>query len=108
MKTILMKTCLIAGILTIAFFLLGVSNSSQPNQCRYVIGHRVATGETLWSIAHLYQELQDKEIREFIFDIRQYNGGISPIIYPGQLIEIPVQKTVENTYSIPNSKGEKQ
>ena len=101
-----LTTGMIMGILVLAMFLLE-AGPFQPRYCQYVIGHRVTAGETLWSIAQKYHDLQDKEIREFIFDIRKYNGGISPIIQPGQLVEIPIQKKLKMHLQLIN-KGDEQ
>lgn len=46
----------------------------------------VQPGDTLWSIAKKYTQ---DDPRELIFEIRRYNN-ITPIIRPGQIIEIPV------------------
>ncbi|WP_035166527.1 LysM peptidoglycan-binding domain-containing protein [Caloramator sp. ALD01] len=54
----------------------------------------VQAGDTLWKIAKQYRPNEDP--RKVIYEIRKHNG-ITPIIYPGQVIEIPVTVKGEGT-----------
>lgn len=49
----------------------------------------VAQGDTLWSIASEYSDNRH-DTREVVHIIREINGGISPTIYPGQTIWVPL------------------
>ncbi|HEY8347314.1 MAG TPA: LysM peptidoglycan-binding domain-containing protein [Symbiobacteriaceae bacterium] len=49
--------------------------------------HVVAEGETLWEIADRYTDGQD--LRQVVAAIQKYNGLTSPVIRPGQVLEIP-------------------
>lgn len=94
MKELALKAAAIAGLLVLACFLLGAGPFQQRYEIAYVVGYRVGSGDTLWGIANKFYGLQDKsDIREFIFDIREYSG-VSPVIHAGQLIEIPIYKKV--------------
>ncbi|KRQ86024.1 Cell division suppressor protein YneA [Caloramator mitchellensis] len=47
----------------------------------------VQAGDTLWNIAKKYT---DKDPRRLIHEIREHNN-ITPLIYEGQVIEIPTE-----------------
>ncbi len=50
--------------------------------------HIVEPRETLWTIAEKYNPHKDP--REVIWDMRAINEGLQTVIYPGQMITVPV------------------
>lgn len=50
----------------------------------------VSSGDTLWEIARQYNH-EDKDIREFIYEIMAENNMKTAMLNPGQEIKIPLQ-----------------
>ena len=57
----------------------------------------VSEGETVWDIAseHMVEQDKTRDVREFIFDIRKYNGLHGKTLQAGQTIVIPLEKEVK-------------
>lgn len=49
----------------------------------------VQEGDTLWSVAKPYHD-GDSDFRKFIYEIRELNNLNQAIIFPGQVLKIPV------------------
>jgi LysM repeat protein len=49
----------------------------------------VVTGDTLWDIAAVYTPAGE-DVRRTVVDIRRANGLSGSVIYPGQVLQIPV------------------
>ncbi len=47
---------------------------------------KVKSGDSLWEIASIYN---NKDIREYIYDIKELNRLESDIIYTGQILLLP-------------------
>ncbi|WDU82304.1 LysM peptidoglycan-binding domain-containing protein [Caloramator sp. Dgby_cultured_2] len=54
---------------------------------RYEI-HVVQPGDTLWKISKMYRPNEDP--RKVVWEIQKHNK-ISPVIRPGQVLEIPIR-----------------
>lgn len=56
--------------------------------------YTVAAGETLWEIAgeHMSQQDKTRDIREFVYDITEYNGLRNKFLQPGDVITIPLEQ----------------
>lgn len=50
---------------------------------------KVTEGDTLWSIASDYDD--NKEIRQVIYEISEANNIDDALIYPGDIIKVPLQ-----------------
>lgn len=70
-------------------YLANCSGNSSELKFDHYIKVTVHQGDTLWSIAERYC-LKNCDIRDYISVIRKHNSLKSAIIYPGQVIEIPV------------------
>ena len=51
--------------------------------------HLVVTGDTLWDIAAVYTPAGE-DVRHTVADIRAANGLEDSVIYPGQVLLVPV------------------
>ncbi|MDO6353980.1 LysM peptidoglycan-binding domain-containing protein [Caloramator sp. CAR-1] len=81
----LLFIAVIVAFSTITIISINFRTYSSKNQEIY-IKYTVKTGDTLWSIAKKYT---DGDPRRLIYEIRKHND-ISPIIRPGQVIEVPI------------------
>lgn len=78
------KILILSFIVIISIFF--VSKKDTP-QKMYTEDYTVTAGETLWSIAKDNID-NTKDIREYIYEIRQLNELDDCIIYPNQIIKI--------------------
>jgi LysM repeat protein len=53
------------------------------------VEHLVVTGDTLWDIAADYTRAGE-DVRHTVADIRRANGLEGSLIYPGQVLAVPV------------------
>jgi nucleoid-associated protein YgaU len=53
------------------------------------VEHLVVTGDTLWDIAAVYTPAGE-DVRHTVADIREANGLADSVIYPGQILQVPV------------------
>ena len=53
------------------------------------VEHVVVTGDTLWDIAAAYTPAGE-DVRHTVVDIRDANGLEDSVIYPGQVLQVPV------------------
>ena len=53
------------------------------------VEHLVVTGDTLWDIATAYTP-PGEDVRRTVASIRQANGLEGSLIYPGQVLQVPV------------------
>ena len=53
------------------------------------VEHVVVTGDTLWDIAAVYTPA-GADVRHTVADIRAANGLADSVIYPGQVLQVPV------------------
>jgi len=53
------------------------------------VDHLVVTGDTLWDIAAVYTPAGE-DVRHTVADIREANGLAGSVIYPGQVLQVPV------------------
>lgn len=83
------KLFLIAVICIVSSFtIISIKNRTYANKEEKIfIKYTVKEGDTLWSIAREYTE---GDPRKLIYEIRKVNN-ITPMIYPGQEILIPVK-----------------
>lgn len=84
------KLFLLAVICIVSSFtIISIKNRTYANKEEKIfIKYTVKEGDTLWSIAREYTE---GDPRKLIYEIRESNN-ITPIIYPGQEILVPVKK----------------
>lgn len=80
------------ALIVIGLFLTGLlihKDIPQTDYHRDTIAIVVAAGDTVWSIAKEHQE-QGGDLRPLIYEIGRLNELKSPIIYPGQILLLPV------------------
>jgi LysM repeat protein len=53
------------------------------------VEHRVVTGDTLWDIAATHTPAGE-DVRQTVADIRRANHLEGSLIYPGQVLQVPV------------------
>jgi LysM repeat protein len=53
------------------------------------VEYLVVTGDTLWEIAALYTPAGE-DVRHTVFDIQRANGLQGSLIFPGQVLTVPV------------------
>lgn len=53
------------------------------------VEHLVVSGDTLWDIAAAYTTAGE-DVRHVVADIREANGLEGSVIYPGQVLQVPV------------------
>ncbi|TDT61533.1 cell division suppressor protein YneA [Fonticella tunisiensis] len=90
MKRKLMSKIIILIILSIMFalpFAIHVKGISNKKESIKVV---VYPGDTLWSIA-AEKNSGYRDVRQLIYEIRKINNLKSPVIYPGQELEIPIK-----------------
>ena len=80
------KILLIIAIVVVAFLLLG---SQKPEMASEYKEYIVASGDTLWDIS---QEITppSRDVRYTIAEIEEKNNINDGLIYPGQVISVPV------------------
>lgn len=89
----MMKRSLYIAVIVIGILLLTIipslpEHTSAQNEKDYQLVY-VETGDSLWSLAKRYVP-KDKEIRKFIYEIRQLNDIDPSKLRPGELLKIPV------------------
>ncbi|WP_291953670.1 LysM peptidoglycan-binding domain-containing protein [Mahella sp.] len=88
MKKSLYIAAIVIGILILTIVPSLLERTSAQNEKSYQLVY-VETGDSLWSLAKRYVP-KDKEIREFIYEIRQLNDIEPSKLQPGELLKIPV------------------
>ena len=63
--------------------------SEKINKTKYIYV-TVKNGDTVWKIAKKHN-INKKDIRKLVYEIREINDLDSLIIYPGQLIKVPTE-----------------
>jgi len=97
------KVLVLVGLITVSIVFGAVMNAYAVNQedalltiehtsieASY-IPHSVQHGESLWSIAKLYQS-DHADIRAYIHEIKAMNNLQSSMLREGQLLQIPVYR----------------
>ncbi len=81
---------LFSGIILILIFISGMfmTTYADANNIK-VIEYQIQAGDTLWAIAEEYNQ-DNKDIREYIYELKKINGLNSGLITPGQRIKVPV------------------
>lgn len=86
------RMAVVYGVVLIALIALLV-NVHNTRQAAYEYTDQgqwiVAEGDTLWNIANEYSDNRH-DTRKVVHIIREINGDISPTIYPGQTIWVPL------------------
>ncbi len=77
----------IMSFLLTGFFIHNDNSQIEPN--RGTVAIVVAAGDTVWSIAKEHQE-HGGDLRPLVYEIGRLNDLKSPIIYPGQILLLPV------------------
>ena len=86
------KLFLLAVICIVSSFtIISIKNRTYANKEEKIfIKYTVKEGDTLWRIAKRYNR-DGEDVRKLIYEIREHNN-ITPMIYPGQEILVPVKK----------------
>ncbi len=84
-KKLFLSSIILILILISGFYITTYADANNT----LVANHQVQSGETLWQIASMYDH-GNKDIREFIFNIKKINNLGSGLIKPGQILEIPI------------------
>lgn len=85
-------------LMALSIFLISIitgivhAKKYDPYQEAGYIEVTVKEGDTLWGIAKQYYNGKS-DFRKFIYEIRQINSLKEAIIYPGQVISIPIQSS---------------
>jgi hypothetical protein len=79
-------------LVTVSFWVGGYVNAedSDISASTAYVDVEVRSGDTLWRIAGAYNS-EDKDIRQFIYEISEINDIKGGYIYPGDIIKIPVE-----------------
>lgn len=73
----------ISVFLVIAIFNISTAKSNEAE----TISYTVCKGDTLWTIAEEYKT-DNKDIRQYIFELKQLNNMTNSNIYEGQELKI--------------------
>lgn len=80
----------ITVLLVLSLLLMGMTLRNEIKETQVSAIERVVLeGETLWSIAENYNP-EGRDIRSFISEIAQLNTMNDKMIYPGQVLQIPI------------------
>ncbi len=80
------RFCTVVAILVMIAFLLGFACSGNSYEVEEISIHE---GDTLWSIADEYTG-DNKDVRETVHIIKEINGMDNVIVYPGEVIYVPI------------------
>lgn len=89
------KLFILAYILTFVHFCVGMLMEKE-----YVYHEQmvvVCQGETLWDIAGRHTS-SNEDIRDVVDRIRQHNKLQQALVYPGQVLQVPVQREYHEPY----------
>ena len=84
-KRFMFLAILLISFISFTLFSTFKAYSKDIPQFDYITVHK---GDTLWSIASNYSA--DKDIREVIYNISKINNINDAVIYPGDIIKIPL------------------
>ena len=91
-KAEIKKKIIFSGIIFLFIFFSGFFMTTYADASNtLVVSYQVKPGDTLWQIASEFNE-SNKEIREYIYDIKKINKIDSGFILPGQVLVIPLYK----------------
>jgi len=91
LKKGLLKTSFIISITLLISFGIGLVTSSANSSADIKFIHvNVKHGDSLWLLADRFNN-NHTDIRKLIYEIKKINN-IGDVIYPGQIIEIPLYK----------------
>ncbi|HZK24074.1 MAG TPA: LysM peptidoglycan-binding domain-containing protein [Oscillospiraceae bacterium] len=82
------RTALVLLVLTIVIGITFVNNNVALGETRLPQDIVVETGDTLWTLAQRYAP-QRMDIRKYVRIIMEHNELTGPLVYPGQLLELP-------------------
>lgn len=87
----LRKTIFFAVLAVIIILLCGWVRSTERQEVTVVftIEYHVIRGDTLWNIAKEYKP-DEISFRAYIDNIYELNPGLTPMIYPGDALVIPI------------------
>lgn len=68
---------------------LAVDDAVAADGSAGAVQHLVVTGDTLWEIAAAYTPAGE-DVRHTVIDIQRANGMRGSLIYPGQVLAVPV------------------
>ncbi len=80
------RFCTVVAILVMIAFLLGFACSGNSYEVEEISIHE---GDTLWTIADEYTG-NDRDVRETVHIIKKINDMDSVIVYPGEVIYVPI------------------
>jgi nucleoid-associated protein YgaU len=68
-------------------------NLSESNSRQTIVSYKISTGDTLWTLASRSVN-KDEDVRDKIIAIQRLNDiSASQQLYPGQIIQIPVNQS---------------
>ena len=76
---------LLIALVAVLLLLGGVGEASAPT---ITVEHRVASGDTLWTIAQSFTSPGD-DVRDSVSLLRDLNGLASSALIPGQVLLVP-------------------
>lgn len=84
------KKIILSSMILILLFLSGfyITTHADANNIQ-IVSHQVQSGDTLWEIASMYEH-GNKDIREYIYNIKEINNLKSGLISTGQILDIPI------------------
>lgn len=86
-------------IIVSLFSVIAYANKTKSAAYNYIdTGHHyVMSGQTLWEIANLHSN-NSHDTRQVIHIIKELNDDIGSVIYPGQIIVVPLFENMDWEY----------
>ncbi|MCR3922345.1 MAG: LysM peptidoglycan-binding domain-containing protein [Firmicutes bacterium] len=84
----LLKVAIILLVWSVVIGMTFLNNSVAVGETRLPKTVVVETGDTLWTLAQSYLPPRT-DIRDYLTVVKKHNQLSGPIVYPGQLLELP-------------------
>ena len=84
------RNFIFSGLILFIIFISGMfmTTYADANNIK-VVEYQIQAGDTLWGIAEDYNK-SNKDIREYIYELKKINELDSGLINPGQTIKVPI------------------
>ena len=84
------RNFIFSGLILFIIFISGMfmTTYADANNIK-VVEYQIQAGDTLWEIAEEYNK-SNKDIREYIYELKKINALNSGLINPGQTIKVPI------------------